>query len=123
MRKLGLFAAVMVAALLAPGSANAIIHGQPDPGHTYVGMVFNQEGSCSGTLLTSKVFLTAGHCADFLNATNASQGWVTFREDGQSFPEDVRVKAAYTFPTFCYDDGLTFHRAREAACSAMTKTM
>jgi hypothetical protein len=33
---------------------------------------------CSGTLISSTVFLTAGHCTDFLESEGITQAWVTF---------------------------------------------
>jgi hypothetical protein len=93
---------------VAAPPAGAIIHGHPDGNrHPYVGMTFNDEFVCSGTLIAPKVFLTAGHCADFLKVPSQGQGWVTFSEDGTSFPEDHMVAAAYTAPGFCLDDGFT----------------
>jgi hypothetical protein len=60
-----------LALLLAGGVAQAIINGQPDTGpnaHPYVGAyVAKVKGGkllpiCSGTLISPRVFLTAGHC-------------------------------------------------------------
>ena len=70
-------------------------------------MTFNDQFVCSGTLIAPTVFLTAGHCADFLKVPSQGQGWVTFDEDGQGFPEDVPIDQAYTYPGFCVDDGFT----------------
>jgi secreted trypsin-like serine protease len=33
---------------------------------------------CTGTLISSTVFLTAGHCTDFLESEGITQAWVTF---------------------------------------------
>jgi Trypsin len=33
---------------------------------------------CSGTMISSTVFLTAGHCTDFLESEGITQAWVTF---------------------------------------------
>jgi hypothetical protein len=57
----------------AGGMAQAIINGEPDRGpkaHPYVGAyVAKVEGEllpvCSGTLISPRVFLTAGHCTHF----------------------------------------------------------
>jgi Trypsin len=71
MRRAVLLLAIMaLAILLAGGVAQAIINGEPDKGpnaHPYVGAyVAKLEGKlhsvCSGTLISPKVFLTAGHC-------------------------------------------------------------
>jgi hypothetical protein len=50
-----------VAALL-PGSAAAVLGGQPDASHPYVAVVAEGTTACSGTLLSSTVMLTAAHC-------------------------------------------------------------
>src|SRR5215208_6048052 len=69
-----LLATMALAILLAGGVAQAIINGQPDRGpkaHPYVGAyVATVEGGklrpvCSGTLISPRVFLTAGHCTEF----------------------------------------------------------
>jgi hypothetical protein len=74
MRRVVLLLATMALAILvAGGVAQAIINGEPDRGpkaHPYVGAyVAKFEGKrtpvCSGTLISPKVFLTAGHCTGF----------------------------------------------------------
>lgn len=61
----------------APNDVNQpslITFGTPDPGHPYVGAVLFQRGddffSCTGTLLSSTVMLTAGHCVEENGQTN-----------------------------------------------------
>ncbi|HEX2462555.1 MAG TPA: trypsin-like serine protease, partial [Vicinamibacterales bacterium] len=72
MRKLFVLVAALVSTLaiaVAPGSA---VTGNfvKDFEHPYVGLVafYDEEGEfmwrCSGSLLTDRVFLTAGHCTD-----------------------------------------------------------
>ena len=68
-----LLATMALAILLAGGVAQAIINGELDRGpsaHPYVGAyVAKVEGEllpvCSGTLISPRVFLTAGHCTEF----------------------------------------------------------
>ena len=69
MRRVVLVLATMaLAILLAGGVAQAIINGHPDRGpnaHPYVGAYVAKEAGklrpvCSGTLISPKVFLTAG---------------------------------------------------------------
>jgi secreted trypsin-like serine protease len=78
MRRVVLVLATMaLAILLASGVAQAIINGEPDGEmHPYVGALVTEfevaEGetallpACSGTLISPTVFLTAGHCTEFL---------------------------------------------------------
>jgi secreted trypsin-like serine protease len=78
MRRVVLMLATMaLAILLAGGVAQAIINGEPDgERHPYVGALvteFEVEPGetelllgCSGTLISPTVFLTAGHCTEFL---------------------------------------------------------
>jgi hypothetical protein len=82
MRRVVLVLATMaLAILLATGVAQAIINGEPDRGpnaHPYVGALISVPPSgefkgqriplCSGTLISARVFLTAGHCTDFLTS-------------------------------------------------------
>jgi len=60
--------------ILAAGPAGAITHGFPDTEHTNVGtLILDFEGTgalqwCSGTLVSPRIFLTAGHCTEALDA-------------------------------------------------------
>jgi Trypsin len=68
-RLLGVLAALVALPALGVGSASAITDGQLDgEAHPYVGLMVAYDASdkplwaCSGTLMSSTVFLTAGHC-------------------------------------------------------------
>src|SRR4051812_1792578 len=75
MRARLVIAGLMICALaLLPGSASAVVGGQPDASHPYVVMLADGVTVCSGTLLSPTVVLTAAHC---------------FAADGQGAP--VRV--------------------------------
>ena len=98
-RLLPILLVLLLGALALP--AAAITYGEPDAGeHPYVGMLFFYDPteidsrftdpgawfSCSGTLVSPTVVLTAGHCVYGvgLNGEPATTGgndiWVTFRE-------------------------------------------
>lgn len=47
---------------LWPGSAVAVLGGQPDTSHPYVALVAEGQTACSGALLSPTVMLTAAHC-------------------------------------------------------------
>ena len=117
---LGVFALLLTTAV----PASAITYGQLDNGeHPYVGfMIFfspNDPGwfSCSGTLLDSTTFLTAGHCTfpvgtDGQPTAGDSGGddvWVTF--------DDTEVLAGWP-KRADYPDEATLYAARSAWLNA-----
>ena len=76
---------MLIVALLVTGSVLAIRSGEPDNGaHPWVGFAVgpNSGGlsACSGSLISSRVFLTAAHCFD--GNAPASSIFVTFEENG-----------------------------------------
>jgi secreted trypsin-like serine protease len=87
MKMLSLFVAAVVASLtlvgLAPAqTGDATLDGNSHPN---VGALLRKrpaDGSltilCSGTLVSPRVFLTAGHCADFLLSNDQTEAYVTF---------------------------------------------
>ena len=95
-----LLASMALAVLLAGGVAQAIINGQPDRNaHPYVGMVYNDESLCSGTLISPRVFLTAAHCTEFFEDGN-SKVYVTFEPRADFRPDDAYVGTPHTHPRY-----------------------
>jgi len=126
MRRVVLLLATMaLAILLASGVAQAIINGEPDRGpnaHPYVGALVTVSDSgeftgqrtpvCSGTLISPRVFLTAGHCTGFLIKEKLPT-YVSF--DPTYKPRASRVIKAtpYTHPKSCFPfPRLTIQAAR-----------
>jgi hypothetical protein len=68
------FLAALVVALTVATPSGAIVNGKPDTAHPYVGILVTViDGEltpvCSGFLVSSTVFVTAGHCVDDLGGT------------------------------------------------------
>jgi hypothetical protein len=102
-------ATTALAILLAGGVAQAIINGEPDRGpnaHPYVGTyVAKVEGGklrpvCSGTLISPKVFLTAGHCTEFDVERNLPV-YVSFDPTYKPGASKLIKGTPYTHPGFC----------------------
>lgn len=105
---MAVLALVFALALVTP--ASAITWGTPDgEAHPYVGLLVfadNDTGEawrCTGTLLSSTVILTAGHCT-----FGADEGWVWFDSDvgagrpgnGYPFNGDIHFTQIYTHPQY-----------------------
>ena len=93
MKKLLICSMVAVAMLVGAGIVRAITFGEPDGGaHPHVGtLLFVQNGvgyfSCSGTLISPDVMVTAGHCTEQLGNKN-DVTYVRFAEDPLEGMED-----------------------------------
>ncbi len=116
-KKLVVSAALLVLVLSTAGIAGAITYGELDgDGHPYVGIVVIEDSngdkwSCSGTLLSDRVFLTAGHCTyDMVHA------WLSFESEitdfdlanwmtGTPIPHPLYVDSWAGFPN-TYDVGI-----------------
>ena len=76
-----------------------VTFGTPDPGHPYVGtLLFAQNGvayfSCTGTLLSPTVMLTAGHCTESEGSTN-DVTYVRFTQDALAGIENYPTTQAW----------------------------
>jgi secreted trypsin-like serine protease len=102
-----------LAIVLAGGVAQAIINGEPDRGpkaHPYVGALVSVPPSgefkgqripvCSGTLISARIFLTAGHCTDLLIKEDLPT-YVSFDPTYKPGASKVMKATAYTHPAFC----------------------
>jgi V8-like Glu-specific endopeptidase len=108
--KLLVLVAAVALMLILVVPALAITDGELDGnGHPYVGLMVAQDGSgnplwrCSGTLLSDKLFLTAGHCTE----TPAAHVEIWFDADvdagrpGNGYPFDGQVGGTpYTHPQY-----------------------
>src|SRR5919112_2766873 len=102
-----------LAIVLSGGVGRAIINGQPDRGaeaHPYVGALVTVPPSgefkgqripvCSGTLISARVFLTAGHCTDFLMKEDLPS-YVSLDPTYKPGASEVMKATPYTHPKFC----------------------
>ena len=113
MKKLLLLVAACVAVLsLLPGSAKAITGNfVEDNEHPFVGLVafYDAEGNfmwrCSGSLLTDRVFLTAGHCTDQDAEESPVMARIWFHQDvgGQYNPPSVPIDPRTGYPEMCIE--------------------
>ena len=99
------FLVVVVVSLTLAAPAVAITGGTLDGGeHPAVGLLLADRGNgpepaCSGTLVSSTVFLTAGHCTAGLSSARV---WVAF-ESQWSADSERFAGTAYTDPLFGQD--------------------
>ncbi len=115
MRKVVLVLGSMALAIvLGGGVARAIINGELDRGaeaHPYVGALVSVPSSgefegqripvCSGTLISARVFLTAGHCTDFLIKEDLPT-YVSFDPTYKPGASEVIKATPYLHPGFCF---------------------
>jgi Trypsin len=112
MRKLLMLVAAllgMLAIAVAPGSA---VTGNfvADNEHPYVGLVafYDAEGEfmwrCSGSLLTDRVFLTAGHCTDQDAEESPVSARIWFHQDaGAEYDPETQLDPTTGYPDYCIE--------------------
>src|SRR5215216_6827817 len=112
MKKLLLLVAACVAALsVLPGSGRAITGNfVADNEHPYVGLVafYDAEGEfmwrCSGSLLTDRVFLTAGHCTDQDAEESPVMARIWFHQDaGADYDPETQLDVTTGYPDYCIE--------------------
>jgi secreted trypsin-like serine protease len=108
------FSAVVALFATAAAPAGAITFGQPDGSlHPQVGALladYDDESPgpdvlCTGTLIAPSVFLTAGHCTDFLESEDIAQVWVTFAtayDEDSAAPAGILSGTYVTHPDYGY---------------------
>lgn len=108
MKKLAFATIVALLVILAVGvlPVGAITWGELDTTHTNVGaMVVDYPGYgpvqwCSGTLIHPRVFLTAGHCTDAVEAYGITQVWVNFDSYALNEKTLLDVEQVITHPDY-----------------------
>jgi len=101
-----------LAIALSCGVAQAIINGEPDresKAHPYAGAYVVKVGGklqavCSGTLISPKVFLTAGHCTEARKALGLPKDpptYVTFDPTFEPGSSKIIKGTPYTHPKSC----------------------
>lgn len=103
MKKVWRILGLMLVLVMVTVPVTAITWGQPDSEHDNVGammMVLPGWGNtpvCSGTLIHPRVFLTAGHCTE---GVEAGEVWVNFNQDGTNLDELLDVSQVITHPDY-----------------------
>ena len=116
LRSLAAALAACAALLFSVSPASAIIEGQPDSTHSYVGVVvadypgYGTVAYCSGTLVSATAFVTAAHCVTGLPPGVKLLG-LSFAPDPFSDPDLeshlLEIKDFAAFPGFALPDVYT----------------
>jgi secreted trypsin-like serine protease len=102
-KKLWISIGLVLILVLAAVPVLAITWGQPDTEHTNVGAMmevlpgWGMTPSCSGTLIHPRLFLTAAHCTD---GVEAGEVWVNFNQDGTNLDKLLDVADVITHPDY-----------------------
>jgi secreted trypsin-like serine protease len=94
MRRFTLLVCVLALSIAAP--AWAVVGGNPDTTHPYVGIVVDPTAVCSGTLIAPKLVVTAGHC--FPNGDNV---FVSFAQHPANLNTTGIPGVVHVDPQYC----------------------
>jgi secreted trypsin-like serine protease len=106
MRSVATSVVVVLVLAVAALPAAAITWGEPDTAHGDVGAIvvdypgYGLYQICSGTLIYPRVFLTAGHCTDALEARGYETVWVNFDQDALNEGTLLEVQQIITHPDY-----------------------
>ena len=88
MRRQAVLLALLLVLIAGVGPAGAVTWGEPDTEHGNVGAILvpspNGDGLipfCSGTLVSPRVFLTAGHCTALMQTYGIDPSWIAVTFD------------------------------------------
>jgi hypothetical protein len=102
---IGIVAVLIFAIVFAPSRTKAITYGVVDSSNIYsnVGAFIVKSGTtgqifpiCSGTMITSNVFLTASHCTAFFEQDLAPRGYTAYVSLDKSIPFGALTSGATT---------------------------
>ena len=104
------FVTVIALSLIIIAPVKAITWGEPDGGkHPQVGaMVVGLGQLCSSTLIYPNIFLTAGHCTDYVQSGGIAV-YVTFDEDSAIETSWLPVKEVITHPEYSWTPASNRH--------------
>lgn len=106
MRKLSILMGLLLVLGVGVVPAAAITWGEPDAEHTNVGAFvvdhpdYGPYQICSGTLIHPQVFLTAGHCTDYVEVRGFETVWVNFHQDALNEDTLLDVAQVITHPDY-----------------------
>jgi secreted trypsin-like serine protease len=108
MKKLSVCAALLLILIAGALPAGAITWGELDTEHTNVGaMVIDHPTHgvyqvCSGTLIAPQLFLTAGHCTDYVEESGITTVWVNFDQNAVNEDTLLDVAQVLTHPDYAW---------------------
>jgi hypothetical protein len=117
LRSLLIATGVLAGTLGFASPSSAMVRADPDPDHVAVGSFWaSVHGGqpfflCTGTLLSEVVFVTAGHCVDYV-VKNDLDAYVSFQQDfsGGGLPADLALADAQLNPRYKESNGTDLYQ-------------